>query len=215
MKRAMSSRVARAFAMFGLDAAASAAGPAWCAGVAAELDGALPAGGVALLAGPSGAGKSATLRALARRIRARHARVVVAPALVRSSRPALDLFRCGLGGAMGHLARAGLADAAAMVRRPDQLSHGQRSRLGIALAIARAGRGATVILDEFGSTLDRATAASLSQAVRRWVSDTTLRIVCATAHDDLLEPLSPEVLVELSLGSPPVVHTRDQRRSAA
>jgi ABC-type ATPase with predicted acetyltransferase domain len=215
MKRPVSSRIARACAMFGLDAGARRSPPSWCAVVAAELDAALRPGGVALLCGPSGAGKSATLRTLVRRLRTRGRRVAAAPSLAHTRRAAVELFRGGLSGAMSHLARAGLADAAVMVRPPDRLSDGQRSRLSLAVALARAKPGATLVLDEFGSTLDRPTASSLARAVRRWAGEARVRLVCATAHDDLLEPLAPDLLVEFSLGKPPVVHARRRARRAA
>ena len=99
------------------------------------------------------------------------------------------------------LSLAGLNDAAVMLRRPSQLSEGQRHRLRLAQAFAVAERQPTswsvLLADEFGSTLDRVTANALARSVRRWVTKTGVCLVAATAHDDLLEALRPDVLVEV------------------
>lgn len=110
------------------------------------------------------------------------------------------------------LSLAGLNDAAVMLRRPKELSEGQRHRLSIAQAIAVAHRRkeswSVLLADEFGSTLDRTTAFALARSLRKWVSNEPVCLVLATAHDDLLEPLAPDVLVEVSPGGRCSVHTR-------
>jgi len=102
------------------------------------------------------------------------------------------------------LSLAGLNDAAVMLRRPGELSEGQRYRLRLAQAIGAAERRAegwsVLLVDEFGSALDRTTAHALARCVRRWVSRSGVCLVAATAHDDLLEPLEPDVLIELEPG---------------
>ena len=110
------------------------------------------------------------------------------------------------------LSLAGLNDAAVMLRRPGELSEGQRYRLRLAQAIASAERRpeawSVLLVDEFGSTLDRATAHALAQSVRRWVTRSNVCLVAATAHDDLLEPLGPDVLVDVAPGGVCEVHER-------
>ncbi|MGB0768003.1 MAG: ATP-binding cassette domain-containing protein [Phycisphaeraceae bacterium] len=110
------------------------------------------------------------------------------------------------------LSLAGLNDAAVMLRRPHVLSEGQRHRLRLAQAMAVAERRpeawSVLLADEFGSTLDRTTAHGLARSVRRWVSRSDVCLVAATAHDDLLEPLAPDVLVEVAPGGRCDVHRR-------
>lgn len=112
----------------------------------------------------------------------------------------------------GWLSLAGLNDAAVMLRRPRDLSEGQRHRLRLAQGIGVAERGghnwSVLLADEFGSSLDRTTAFGLARSVRRWVSRSGLCFVAATAHDDLLEPLDPDVLVEVGPGGVCSVHAR-------
>ena len=110
------------------------------------------------------------------------------------------------------LSQAGLNDAAVMLRRPSELSEGQRHRLRLAQAMAVAQRRleawSVLLADEFGSSLDRTTASALARSVRRWVTRSQVCLVTATAHDDLLEPLCPDVLVEVAPGGRCDVHRR-------
>lgn len=110
------------------------------------------------------------------------------------------------------LSQAGLNDAAVMLRRPSELSVGQRHRLRLAQAIAVAERRpetwSLLLADEFGSSLDRTTAVALAGSLRRWVTRSNLCLVAATAHDDLLEPIAPDVLVEVGPGGQCAVHRR-------
>jgi ABC-type ATPase with predicted acetyltransferase domain len=135
-------------------------------------------------------------------------RRVIEPDLARLPELALvDLFDRPLGATLRLLARAGLADASLFALHPAQLSDGQRWRLAFALASDRAerpdaGLGATLILDEFASTLDRLSARCLAQALHRWVrASGRIRVVCATAHDDLLAWLAPTLLVRQPLNA--------------
>ncbi|MEM1108248.1 MAG: ATP-binding cassette domain-containing protein [Planctomycetota bacterium] len=109
------------------------------------------------------------------------------------------------------LSLAGLNDAFVMLRRPSELSDGQRYRFRLAQMMAQVeaaaadGEGDTMVVvlaDEFGATLDRTTAAALSCNLRRWLnSEPRVCFITATTHDDLLEPLAPDVLIEKRLGA--------------
>jgi ABC-type ATPase with predicted acetyltransferase domain len=59
---------------------------------------------------------------------------------------------------------------------------------------------ATIIIDEFASTLDRSTACALATAAGRWTARFPgVRLVVATAHDDLVEALGASLRVRLGL----------------
>lgn len=110
------------------------------------------------------------------------------------------------------LSLAGLNDAAVMLRRPRELSEGQRHRLRLAQAFAVAERRpepwSVLLADEFCSSLDRTTADAVARSVRRWVTKAGVCLVAATAHDDLLEALRPDVLIEVEPGGRCAVHAR-------
>lgn len=188
---------------------------AWARDAAAELDAALKPSQIAFLTGPSGSGKSTLLRALRHRLgrRAMSARTVD----LRDPRPLIDLLGLPLDAALATLARAGLAETLLLARPPRQLSEGERARATLACLLARAQcgpahrRGITLLIDEFASTLDRVTAASVARTLRRGLSardGAGPRLVAATAHDDLLEALAPDLLVEVPLAAPPRMWTR-------
>lgn len=172
---------------------------------ARAIDRLLRPGEIALVAGPSGCGKSTVLRALARRWRAREV------AVGRSRRAIIDAIPGGPARAMRTLAMAGLGDALLLPRRPGELSEGERWRFALARAMSR--RGRPLVLDEFASVLDRATARSVSRTLSRWARrEGRVRVACATAHDDVERWLAPEVVARPIDGRFVVERTRGRRR---
>ena len=173
-----------------------------------------PRGGeVVFITGPSGGGKSTLLRCLRDAARAEGLRVLDLDALPEPpDAPLVDCFGDEpLERVLGWLSLAGLNDAFVMLRHPAHLSDGQRARFALARLMAWAetlgsvgddGRLDPLILaDEFAATLDRAAAFGVARNVRRWVTrHGRACFVAATTHDDLLEPLDPDVLVEKGLG---------------
>lgn len=211
-----SADVARVAAMFGLgvDAAREIT-------ILPECTFTLRGGQLVFVTGPSGSGKSTLLRCLADTLQRRDdASVCDFHALpVLSDQPIIDALPVArLEDRLRLLSIAGLGDAPVMLRRPAELSDGQRYRLRLAHAMAsaeseaQAGSDAgsdinagsqlrVVLADEFGATLDRRTAANVANQLRKWVRrHPGVCFVCATTHDDLLEPLEPDMLIEVPLG---------------
>lgn len=165
---------------------------------------ALPPGGIVYVTGPSGGGKSTILNLLHAACSDRGQRCVDFAHLDDPPEaPLVDVFDLPLKRTMSLLALAGLADAFVMLRRPSELSDGQRYRLRLAQTMALVERypdRCIILADEFGGTLDRVTAQVISRNVRRWIDRTEHTFVAATTHDDLLEALAPAVLVYKDLG---------------
>lgn len=182
------------------------------------------------ITGPSGSGKSSLLTLIAEAAARRDDAVVIRFDQLPepSDRPLVDVFGDEaavdpppLKQVLRWLSLAGLNDAFVMLRRPKELSDGQRYRLRLAqtmAAVDRLGgdsqRLPIVLADEFGATLDRRTAAVLAGNVRKWVTRTPVAFVAATTHDDLLEPLEPDVLIEKPLGASVHVLERPARADA-
>lgn len=177
---------------------------------------------ITLLSGPSGSGKSSTLRALIARARDQHPHIFNsaqrAASALSSSAPIVDLFISpphGPHGSLRLLSLLGLADAHIPAQHPSTLSEGQRARLSLALAFDRALAAhhthasprahshspILIIADEFASSLDRLTARSLCAAIHHWFASRApaqLRIILASAHDDLIPWLAPDLHIRFS-----------------
>lgn len=145
-----------------------------------------------LVTGPSGSGKSTLLRTL---------RTHLTPIAPRPPRPdptrcVLDQFNLNLPDTLALLSRVGLAEPRLWALRVRDLSAGQRARFDLARRIASAPPRSTLFLDEYASTLDRATAAAVSGALKRLAHTRNLRIVCAGAHEDLPYLLDTDTLID-------------------
>lgn len=170
-----------------------------------ELARAMRPGQIALVTGPSGSGKSTTLAHLRAALHAAGHAVAPAPAPLRARQSVLDALGTDPRLALSILARAGLAEAALLPRLPAELSAGERARFDLARALhaALAAPDTWVLADEFVTALDRATAQGVCAGVTRWVravgARAGLRLVCASAHEDLPGLLGPDVLVRCAL----------------
>lgn len=172
---------------------------------------------VVLIGGPSGSGKSTLVRAMIREARRLGHQACVAREPRRPrNRPVLDLLTGTVSRRLGLLARAGLSEAALLPRTTRELSTGQRYRLALAMTLDQAGgRGsAWVFADEFASTLDRTTARILAASMGKWARsrERPWTLVAATSHEDLVGPLSPDVLVWCSLDGGIDIVPRTPRR---
>lgn len=205
------SRLLLARAMFGLEGCAAEPVPA-AGETARAIDEALGPGCVALITGPSGAGKSTVLRHLGALLRGRgHAAIVVEAGKLDEGVRVVDALRAPLAATLSLLASCGLADATVLERKVGELSAGQRWRLALAKSLRqsqRRGPHATLLIDEFCSTLDRTTGACLCRTLRRWVEPRAIRAVCATTDDGLMEYLAPAVLAVQPLHGPALIRTR-------
>lgn len=202
VSRRPTARLCRALAAFGLAPALNPGGSRSEPGCA-WLERMQP-GHIALISGPSGAGKSTLVRAVVARARVLRWN----PLSLQNSeanRPVIDLMRGPLAECIASLARAGLGEPALFARTPRELSEGERFRLRLALALHEAQSGPVaqplLVIDEFASALDRTTARTLCLCLRRWAAREHVRVVCATAHDDVAPWLAPDVRLSLTLGA--------------
>jgi ABC-type ATPase with predicted acetyltransferase domain len=182
---------------------------------ARELHASFRQGDLVLIQGPSGSGKTSLLAELAR-LAARDGHTVLRAeaSAPNPCTPLIDLIDLPLDKTLRTLAHAGLADATMFSRSPYQLSEGERFRLRLSQTLAAArstGGPITLVIDEFASVLDRATARCLCFALRRFLGSgahgSQPTVLLATAHDDVREWLQPDHTIEVS-------HAHLARRSA-
>jgi ABC-type dipeptide/oligopeptide/nickel transport system ATPase subunit len=159
------------------------------------------AGGVTLFAGPSGAGKSTLLREAASALSERGVRVVRLDDVRLRERPSVDLLGDSVDGALRALARVGLGQADCFLRRPSELSDGQRWRLRLAVALeslVNSDGPSALIIDECCALLDPGSALAACATLRRAVERAPdLRVMCASADPRLIEALRPDALVRV------------------
>ena len=173
-------------------------------------------GQITLLTGASGAGKSSLLRRFVSDLPTTCRAVDVGRTRLRPVACVDQFSRRGgadaLPLALDLLARVGLAEATVYLRRPQELSDGQRWRLRLAVSLARCmadarrRRPTLLVADEFAAVLDRVSAATVARSLRRSV-DRLARVgvrvsaAVATSHDDLGPALLPDVTIRCDFGA--------------
>lgn len=90
----------------------------------------------------------------------------------------------------------GLSSVPTWLRKPQELSNGERARLDIAKAIYDA-NGDTIVIDEFTSVVNRHAAMSMSHALQRYVRQKNLKVIIASCHFDIIEWIQPDYIFNL------------------
>jgi len=162
----------------------------------------LPATGLVLISGASGSGKSSALRTYARQFP--DARRVGCPALhhdhamIDQVAPWADMVH-----AAGILTACGLGEPRLWLRRPAELSDGERFRAQLAWAVAlheqdvNHGIRAPLLCDEFASGLHRRVARAIAFNLRKLVARRSLLMVLATSRDDVHGELRPDMHIRM------------------
>lgn len=151
-------------------------------------------GDVVYITGQSGSGKSVVLRELQRLMREEGQGVAsIEDFAFDDSKNVIDQLGKTTSEALGLLSMAGLNDAYLFVRKPSEMSDGQRYRLKIAKLIET---GAKVwVADEFGAVLDRVTAQVVASNLQRAARKAGATVMVATTHEDLKNALRPDVQI--------------------
>lgn len=170
-------------------------------------------GDVVYITGQSGAGKSVLLRELADQMAEAGVDVGNIDQVPMQDRPIIDQIGSNTSDAIKYLSAAGLNDAYLFIRRPKELSDGQRYRFRIAKLIES---GATCwIADEFGAVLDRATAKVVAFNLQRQARSSGATVLVATTHRDLIDELGPNLYIEKRYHDRLDVKTFDRKEMAA
>lgn len=143
---------------------------------------------ILLICGKSGSGKSTILREVygdVKPIEYDYDKCVISQFPRLSEEEACDL-----------LSSMGLSSVPTWLRKPQQLSNGERARLDIAKAIYDA-NGGVVLLDEYTSVVNRSAAKSMSHALQRYVRQKGLKVIIASCHFDIIEWAQPDYIFNL------------------
>ena len=151
-------------------------------------------GDVVYITGQSGAGKSLLLKELARQMRDQGLSVGDLNTLTLPEKPVIEIVGESATEAADLLAKGGISDAWIYIRKPSELSDGQRYRLKLAKLIEQ--QTDVWIADEFGAVLDRVTAKCVAYSLQKVARAHGKTLLVATTHTDLVEELGPNVVIE-------------------
>ena len=148
---------------------------------------------VVYITGQSGSGKSLLLKALAKKMEDDQRVVALLEDIVLEDVPVIDQVGSTFSEGLDFLAKAGVSDAFLYVRKPSELSDGQRYRVKLAKLIES--RAEVWVADEFGAVLDRVTAQTIAYNMSRTARRAGASLIVATTHVDLVEELGPDLIV--------------------
>lgn len=152
------------------------------------------AGDVIYINGQSGAGKSVLLRELAKALTESGQRVSNIDEVSFDDAPLIDqIGGDSMAEAIRLLSIAGLSDAYLYIRKPAELSDGQRYRFRLAKLIEE--NADVWVADEFGAVLDRVTAKVVAFNVQKAARSHGKTLIVATTHTDLVEELAPSIKI--------------------
>lgn len=151
-------------------------------------------GDICYITGQSGSGKSLLMRDIVDQMQKAGLYVVDVDNIGFTDQPLIDQIGKDMSDAIRLLSLAGLNDAYLFVRKPSELSDGQKYRFKLAKVIES--KADVWVADEFTASLDRITAKVVAfnlQKVARLMNKT---VMTATTHMDLREELAPNLYVE-------------------
>lgn len=151
-------------------------------------------GDVVYVTGQSGSGKSTVLRELCAQMSAEGLLVADIDKVELKDVPLIDQIGKNTSEALNLLSIAGLNDAYLFVRKPQELSDGQRYRFRLAKVIES---GAKVwAADEFLAVLDRTTAKVIAFNLQKIARKMGATLIVATTHTDMVEDLAPNLFID-------------------
>jgi len=150
---------------------------------------------IVYITGQSGSGKSVLLRQLVSGLQEDHdLKIVNIEEVELPEVPLVDQVGTSTKEALELLSRVGLNDAYLFIRKPSELSDGQRYRLRLAHVM---NQDADVwVADEFGAVLDRVTAKVVAYSMQKYARRMLKMLLVATTHTDLCEELAANVTIE-------------------
>lgn len=149
---------------------------------------------VVYITGQSGSGKSLLLKDLSAQMSTAGLKVADLNKIELEERPVVELVGKDTNEALDLLAKAGISDAWIYIRKPSELSDGQRYRLKLAMLMSS--EADVWIADEFGAVLDRVTAKVVAFSMQKVARRAGKTFMVATTHDDMVAELAPNLTIK-------------------
>jgi uncharacterized protein len=179
-----------------------------------KLDLEVAPGDVVYITGQSGSGKSLLLRELAEQMAGRGQAVANLDTVsIDPDLPLIDQIGTSTNDACGLMGIAGLNDAYLWLRKPGELSDGQRYRFRLAKAIES--KAAVWVADEFMAVLDRTSAKVIAYALQKTARKVGATVIVATTHTDIVEDLQPSLFINKRYREKLHIETFDRLNAAA
>lgn len=150
-------------------------------------------GDVVYITGQSGSGKSLLLKELKRQMSLEGKSIADLADIDLAESPVIEILGTSTANAADLLAKAGISDAWIYIRKPSELSDGQRYRLKLARLIEM--DCDVWVADEFGAILDRVTARVLAFNMQKVARNLGKTLLVATTHTDLGEELGANLTI--------------------
>lgn len=143
---------------------------------------------ILLICGKSGSGKSTLLKEIGTppKLEYDYTKAVVSQFPNLDEEEVCDLL-CGVG----------LSSVPTWLRKPQELSNGERARLDLCMSLYLARDAGIALIDEFSSVVNRDVAKSMSYALQRYVRQKKLKVVICSCHFDIIEWLTPDYIFNL------------------
>jgi len=152
-------------------------------------------GDIVYITGQSGSGKSLLLRDLERQMGERGMSVMnLDNVILQPDLPLIDQIGKNTNDALRLLSIAGLNDAYLFIRKPGELSDGQRYRFRLAKAIES--EADVWVADEFMAVLDRTAAKVIAYSIQKTARKLGTTVIVATTHTDMVKDLSPNLYID-------------------
>lgn len=143
---------------------------------------------IMLICGRSGSGKSTIMRMLSGcpEIKYDNSKSCISQFPNLSEEEVCELFH-----------GVGLSSVPTWLRKPSELSNGEKARLDLCYLIANSKDG-IVMIDEFTSVVNRDVAKSMSFSLQRYIRQHGLKCIISSCHFDVVEWLQPDVVYNLN-----------------
>lgn len=96
------------------------------------------------------------------------------------------------------LFNVGIASIPTWLNKPNQLSNGERARLDVAMKLAAAKDGDTIVIDEWTSVVNRDVAKAMSNSIQKYIRNLSVKVIFVSCHYDIIDWLQCDWIYNLN-----------------